>query len=45
MSGTGDDAGGVHVGVAEASEAEVDNANHFVLVVYEDVAEVEIAVD
>ena len=45
MGGAGEDAGGVHVGVAGAGEAEVDDADDFVLVAHEDVAEIEVAVD
>lgn len=45
MGGAGEDAGSVHVGVTDAGEAEVDDADDFVLVVEEDVAEVEVAVD
>ena len=45
VGGAGDDARGVHVGVADAGEAEVDDADDFVLVVEKNVAEVEVAVD
>lgn len=31
--GAGDDTGGVHVGVAGAGEAEIDDANHLVVFV------------
>ena len=43
--GAGEDAGNVHVGIAGAGEAEVDDADHLVVLVEEDVAEVEVAVD
>ena len=43
--GAGDDASGVHVRIAGASETEVDNADDFVVFIEENVAEVEVAVD
>ena len=43
--GAGDDAGDIHIGVAGAGEAEINDANHFVVFVEENVAEVKVAVD
>ena len=43
--GAGDDAGNIHIGVAGAGEAEINDANHFVILVEKNVAEVKVAVD
>ena len=43
--GAGDDAGDIHIWVAGAGEAEIDDTNHFVVLVEENVAEVKVAVD
>ena len=43
--GAGEDAGDVHIGVAGAGEAKIDDADDVVVGIEEDVAEVEVAVD
>ena len=43
-SGAGKHAGNVHIGIAGAGEAKINHANHLVIFIEEDVAEVEITV-
>ena len=43
--GAGDDAGNIHIGVAGAGEAEINDANHFVVLIEENVAEIKVSVN
>lgn len=43
--GTGKHASNVHVGIASAGETEIDDADHLVVLVEQNVAEIEVAVD